>query len=66
MEQLPTSSRFVGIDISKDRLDVHVPPSGRAFAVARNDSPSYSVRPNGAFHQWREDPPRELSVDPGS
>jgi hypothetical protein len=29
-------------------------------------SPSYSVRPNGAVHQWREDPPGELSVDPGS
>jgi peptidoglycan hydrolase-like protein with peptidoglycan-binding domain len=29
-------------------------------------SPSYSVRPNGAVHQWREDPPRELSVDSGS
>jgi len=37
MEQLPTSSRFVGIDVSKDRLDVHVRPSGRAFAVARDD-----------------------------
>ena len=37
MEQLPTSSRFVGIDVSKDCLDVHVRPSGRAFAVARND-----------------------------
>jgi hypothetical protein len=29
-------------------------------------SPDLSVRPNGAVHQWREDPPRELSVDPGS
>lgn len=37
MEQLPTSSRFVGIDVSKDRLDVYVRPSGRAFAVVRND-----------------------------
>lgn len=27
---------FVGIDASKDRLDVHVLPSGEAFAVARN------------------------------
>jgi transposase len=27
---------FVGIDVSKDRLDVHVEPSGEAFAVARN------------------------------
>jgi len=22
----------------------------------------YAVRPDGAFHQWREDPPRELSI----
>ena len=22
----------------------------------------YAVRPEGAFHQWREDPPRELSI----
>jgi hypothetical protein len=29
-------------------------------------SPSYSVRPNGAVHQWRKDPPRKLSVGPGS
>ena len=21
-----------------------------------------AVRPDGAFHQWREDPPRELSI----
>ena len=27
---------FMGIDVSKDRLDVHVLPSGEAFAVARN------------------------------
>lgn len=27
---------FVGIDVSKDRLDVHVCPGGQAFAVARN------------------------------
>ncbi|MEE9251004.1 MAG: IS110 family transposase [Alphaproteobacteria bacterium] len=37
MEQSPTSqSVFVGIDVSKDRLDVHLLPSGEAFAVARN------------------------------
>jgi transposase len=37
MEQSPTSqSIFVGIDVSKDRLDVHLRPSGEAFAVARN------------------------------
>jgi transposase len=27
---------FVGIDVSKDRLDVHLRPSAEAFAVARN------------------------------
>ena len=29
-------SIYVGIDVSKDRLDVHVLPSGEAFAVARD------------------------------
>ena len=32
MEQM-----FVGIDVAKDRLDVHVRPSGEAFALARDD-----------------------------
>ena len=27
---------YVGIDVSKDRLDVHVLPQGEAFAVERN------------------------------
>jgi transposase len=27
---------FVGIDVAKDRLDVHIRPGGRAFAVARD------------------------------
>ena len=36
MEQPLPSPDFVGIDVSKDRLDVHVRPAGRAFAVARN------------------------------
>lgn len=27
---------YVGIDVSKDRLDVHVQPSGESFAVARD------------------------------
>jgi transposase len=31
MEQI-----FVGIDVSRDRLDVHVQPQGQAFAVARD------------------------------
>jgi transposase len=29
-------AQYVGIDVSKDRLDVHVRPSGEAFAVARD------------------------------
>jgi transposase len=36
MEQPFASSHFVGIDVSKDRLDVHVLPSKQASAVARN------------------------------
>src|SRR6202044_4065767 len=28
--------RYVGVDVSKDRLDVHVLPEGAAFAVARD------------------------------
>jgi transposase len=31
-----SKSMFVGIDVSKDRLDVHVRPSGDTFAVARD------------------------------
>jgi transposase len=33
MDQAPC---FVGIDVSKDRLDVHLGPSGEAFAVPRS------------------------------
>lgn len=29
-------ARYVGIDVSKDRLDVHVRPGGESFAVARD------------------------------
>lgn len=35
MEQPPHTPHFVGIDVSKDRLDAHVLPSRRAFAVPR-------------------------------
>ena len=28
--------RYIGIDVSKDRLDVHILPEGTAFAVARD------------------------------
>src|SRR5690349_17292414 len=31
-----TMEMYVGIDVSKDRLDVHVRPTGEAFAVARD------------------------------
>lgn len=36
MEQSPPESAFVGIDVAKDRLDVHLSPSGEAFAVGRD------------------------------
>jgi transposase len=36
MERLAASPAFVGIDVSKDRLDVHLCPSGEAFAVLRD------------------------------
>jgi len=36
MEQSLSSPNFVGIDVSKDRLDVHVRPSGQSFAVTRD------------------------------
>ncbi|MGQ0445576.1 MAG: hypothetical protein ACT4O2_10745 [Beijerinckiaceae bacterium] len=26
-------------------------------------NPNFSVRPDGAHHQWRKVPPRELSID---
>jgi transposase len=35
MEQPSASPNFVGIDVSKDRLDVHVRPSGESFSVTR-------------------------------
>jgi hypothetical protein len=28
-----------------------------------NEKPDYSVRPDGARHQWRKIPSRELSID---
>ena len=30
------SARFVGIDVSKDRLDVHLRPTVKAFCVSRD------------------------------
>jgi transposase len=37
MDQVPDAApAFVGIDVSKDRLDVHLRPSGRTLAVPRD------------------------------
>jgi hypothetical protein len=37
MHASPSSSLvFVGIDVVKDHLDVHLPPSGEAFSLARD------------------------------
>src|SRR6201996_3345615 len=36
MEQPAILPSFVGIDVSKDRLDVHVRPSGQVLVVARD------------------------------
>jgi transposase len=36
MEQPPSTPGFVGIDVAKDRLDVHVRPTAETFAVARD------------------------------
>jgi transposase len=34
MEKMPAADRFVGIDVSKGRVDVHVRPDGTAFVCA--------------------------------
>ena len=36
MEHLPAAPTFVGIDVAKDRLDVHLRPSDEAFALSRD------------------------------
>jgi transposase len=36
MEQLSSAPIYVGVDISKDRLDVHIRPSRQVFAVSRD------------------------------
>lgn len=36
MEQPTATSSFVGIDVSKDRLDVHIRPSAQTFTVPRD------------------------------
>ena len=34
-----------------------------SFIAPRALSLNFSVRPNGAVHQWRKDPPKKLSED---
>jgi transposase len=36
MEHSPAAPTFVGIDVAKDRLDVHLRPSDEAFALSRD------------------------------
>ena len=36
MERASSEPVFVGIDVAKDRLDVHLRPSAETFAVARD------------------------------
>jgi len=33
---MPQTTTFVGIDVAKDKLDVHLDPSGVGFAVANS------------------------------
>jgi len=36
MDQPPSGPAFAGIDVSKERLDVHLRPSGRSLSVPRD------------------------------
>src|SRR5215218_7460660 len=49
MEQQAANPVFAGIDVSKDRLDAHLRPSGEAFAVAHDgaglEEPAVRLRP---------------------
>ena len=38
MERVPAAPSFVGIDVSKDRLDVHVRPSSQTLTAARDST----------------------------
>jgi len=49
---------FVGIDVSKDRLDVHVRPSGEAFVVARDDKGLADLS-----ERLRRQPPRLIVLE---
>ena len=38
MDEPRSAPRFVGIDIGKDYLDVHIRPTGSAFRVSRDEA----------------------------
>ena len=40
---MENTKKFVGIDVSKDRLDVHLRPGGESFAVARDGKAAWSA-----------------------
>jgi hypothetical protein len=52
------SEAFIAFDTAKNKHAVAIADVGRLDEV----SPDISVRPEGAYHQWREVPPRQLSV----
>jgi hypothetical protein len=51
-----------------DRLDLTTDAARRCRrgerGLPRRMSPVVAVRPEGANHQWRRNPPGELSIDP--
>ena len=49
---------FIGIDIAKDRLDVHVRPGGEAFSVARDDESVASLA-----QRWAKDRPTLIVLE---
>jgi hypothetical protein len=49
-----------------DGLQICIYHRHRQSHELRSSNLDFSVRPNGAVHQWRKDPPRKLSVGPGS
>jgi hypothetical protein len=64
-------SRDQSINCQGARLDVPTPCSRMprssktvGFTLPHCMSPVLAVRPEGANHQWRRNPPGELSIDP--
>jgi hypothetical protein len=58
----PWKALTLGVGRFPNRGQCHFAPVFHAVTP----SPDFSVRPNGAVHQWRKNPPRKLSVGPGS